>query len=137
MYQAKTEKQRTVLKYAEALRHDTKALKDVLSEDWTSFAPLPGQEQGLDNFIEFSAKMASIPDWDWEIEDMIEEGNRVAVRAVFSGTNNFHILGEPNGKPFRIKAFEIHYFDDEGKICQTWHLEDWLHFIDQMNLKIA
>jgi len=72
------------------------------------------------------------PDFNAEIKDMIQEGNKVVVRSELSGTQAAPFMGfQSKGRKISIQAIDIHEFKD-GKIVRTWHSEDWMTGLDQM-----
>jgi steroid delta-isomerase-like uncharacterized protein len=67
---------------------------------------------------------ASLTDVRFDIEDMVAEDNRVAVRLTASGTATADFMGMPAaGKSYRIG--EMHFFRvREGKVAEHWHQYD-------------
>jgi steroid delta-isomerase-like uncharacterized protein len=67
-----------------------------------------------------------IPDLEWEIQEMIQEGSKVVVRSIASGSPNGDFMGLPtDGKrSFRIMTIDVHTVE-AGQIQQVHHLEDW------------
>ena len=67
-----------------------------------------------------------IPDLKWEPQDIINEGNKLVVRSIVSGTPNGDFMGLPTDgtKSFKIMTIDIHKIED-GKIVEVHHLEDW------------
>lgn len=59
----------------------------------------------------------SFPDVHWKLEDMVAEGNVVAVRWTLSGTHKGAFMGMPaTGKHFSTSVMNFYYFNDEGKV---------------------
>jgi steroid delta-isomerase-like uncharacterized protein len=68
------------------------------------------------------------------IEDIIISGDRAAVRSVCRGTHTGELLGVPGtGKPVEFRATDLHRLED-GRIAQTWHLEDHFGIATQIGL---
>jgi steroid delta-isomerase-like uncharacterized protein len=67
---------------------------------------------------------ASLTNVRFDIEDMVAEDNRVAVRLTASGTATADFMGMPAaGKSYRIG--EMHFFRvREGKVAEHWHQYD-------------
>ena len=74
-----------------------------------------------------------IPDLRWEIQETLQDGNRVVVRSIATGTPNGDFMGLPtNGtRSFRIMTIDIHTVVD-GRVSQVWHLEDWATAMRQL-----
>lgn len=94
------------------------------SVDTKGKAQLSGQ-------VQFFWKL--IPDLKWEIQDMIQEGNKVVVRSVASGSpkGEFMGLSLDGSRAFKIVTIDIHTVEG-GQITQVHHLEDWTTAIKQL-----
>jgi predicted ester cyclase len=68
----------------------------------------------------------------FEIDDVIAEGDRVAVRVTSSATQSGLFMGmEPTGKTYTIE--EIHVFRiADGRIAEHWHQMDALGMMRQL-----
>jgi predicted ester cyclase len=56
-----------------------------------------------------------------EVEDMIAESDRVAVRYTLYATHTGDFYGvKPTGKPIKVSGIEIFRIED-GKIAEFWH----------------
>ena len=66
------------------------------------------------------------------IDDMIAEGDRVAVRLTSSAIQTGPFMGIPaSGKRYEIG--EIHWFRlRDGRICEHWHEADFLGMLRQL-----
>jgi predicted ester cyclase len=110
------------------------ALDRIVIPDWVSHEPNPGQgkgRQGFKDFIGLSHK--SVPDLKATVEDMIEEGDTIAIRLTITGTHRRPMLGvAATDKPFSIRAHDIHRFGADNMIVESWHIEDWLSFLFQV-----
>ena len=74
----------------------------------------------------------AFPDYQDTIEDLIAEGDKVAVRAVGSGTHEGEYSGiPPTGKRVEFAAFNIFRIVN-GKIVEEWDLYDTLTFFQQL-----
>jgi len=109
-------------------------LDEVLAEDWVHIPAAPDEQPGRDGFKAMvPAMMAAFADATITIEDIVEEGDTLAVRSTFTATQAGPFMGfEPKGRPFTIMTIDIHQFNDEGLVQTTWHLEDWLGGLFQM-----
>jgi hypothetical protein len=74
-----------------------------------------------------------VPNVKASVKDMIEEGDRIAVRLTIAGTHRGPMLGvAATDKPFSVRAHDIHRFGDDGMVLESWHIEDWLSFLFQV-----
>jgi steroid delta-isomerase-like uncharacterized protein len=66
------------------------------------------------------------------IEDVIAEGDRVAVRLTSSAVQTGEFMGlPPSGKAYTIG--EIHIFRvDDGKVAEHWHQADFMGMMRQL-----
>lgn len=91
-----------------------------------------GKEQSIKTIAGFAK---SVPDMKFEIKEVLVAGNRVIVRGVVSGTPAGDFFGVPHGgKSFKTLAVDIQTIQD-GKIVQTYHLENWLLALGQLRAK--
>lgn len=74
-----------------------------------------------------------MPDMKWEIQEMIEEGNKVVVRTLFSASPKGNFMGiELDGsKTFKTMAIDIHTLEN-GQIKTVYHCEEWTTAIAQL-----
>jgi len=121
-----------------ATRGDVKAIHEaVLTEDYESCAGnLPGECWGRATSIKVVSNFAdTIPDMKLDIKEVLVAGDRVVVRGEVTGTPAGELFGVPHsGKSFRIVAVDIQTIRD-GKIAQTFHMENWLSAIGQLRAK--
>lgn len=111
-----------------------KAFKAATDENWESIGDYSGANKKRDEFIGqvsgFFAKL--IPDLDWEVQEMVQEGEKVVVRSRASGTPNGPLFGvDGKGTSFDILAIDIHTLKD-GKIVTSYHVEDWAGALQQL-----
>lgn len=113
---------------------DAELLEEVLAEDWVHIPAAPDEQPGRDGFKAMvPAMMAAFADATITIEDIVEEGDTLAVRSTFTATQAGPFMGfESKGRPFTIMTIDIHQFNNEGLVQNTWHLEDWLGALFQM-----
>ena len=74
----------------------------------------------------------AFPDLHFEIQDMIEENEKVVVSWIMSGTHQGDLPQLPaTGKTFSISGITIYYFE-EGKLCGHRQAFDQLGFLSQV-----
>ena len=100
-----------------------------------NFQSMSGTEikpkQALMGQVQFFWKL--IPDLKWEVQEMLEDGNRVVVRSMASGTPHGDFMGMPvdGSKSFKIMAIDIHTVE-AGQITQVYHVEEWAVAMKQL-----
>ncbi|HNL40214.1 MAG TPA: ester cyclase [Saprospiraceae bacterium] len=74
-----------------------------------------------------------MPDMKWEIQDMVQEGDRVVVRSLFSASPRGNFMGmELDGsKSFKTMAMDMHTVEN-GQIRTVYHVEEWSTAIAQL-----
>jgi len=112
------------------------AFKSATTEDWGSIGDYSGKIKTRDGFIgQVGGFGKLIPDLNWAVEEMIQEGDRVVVRSRATGTPAGPLFGvDGNGKRFDILTIDIHTIAD-GKIVRTYHVEDWAGALRQLSAK--
>jgi predicted ester cyclase len=98
--------------------------KSIGSHDSKSKAELTGQ-------IKFFWKL--VPDLKWEVQEVVQDGNRVVVRSIASGTPKGDFMGMKleGKKSFKIMTIDIHTIE-RGQIKEVYHLEDWATAMQQL-----
>ena len=75
---------------------------------------------------------AAFPRYELAIEDMIAEGDRVAVRLTFRGTHRGELMGiPPTGKRIECDVIDIMRVAG-GKCVEHWHVMDQLGLMMQL-----
>jgi steroid delta-isomerase-like uncharacterized protein len=106
---------------------------ETVASDFVDHAALAGQAGGLTGAKQKWAMFhAAIPDLRVTIEDMVADGEKVAVRRSYQGTHQGQLFGVPaTGRPFQIGGFSIFRIVD-GKITEHWELLDRLALMQQL-----
>ena len=112
---------------------DTSTYDEILAPDWIDIPLAPGQQQGPAGIAAHIAVFrAAMPDYDVTHEDLVVQGDRVAVRNTVSGTHQGAFLGhEPTGRRIEMRTMDLHQVRD-GRITVTWHLEDFAGLVAQL-----
>ena len=114
------------------LKGDFGAVDELLTDDFTphTWGPMPPGRDGLKEAIQ--RVQQGISDERMTIEDMIAEGDRVAVRLTSSATHTGDFMGMPaSGKRYEIG--EIHIFRlRDGKVTEHWHQLDQMGMMKQL-----
>ena len=85
----------------------------------------PGWPRGLEGARKlFTTMLTTAPDIQGAIEDMVAEGEKVAVRWTFRGrhTGESLLTGAPTGEPFTLVAISLYRFA-HGKIEEDWGVD--------------
>jgi len=79
-----------------------------------------------------TAVYKNIPDFNWTIEDMVAEGDKVVIRVILRGTHNGEFMGvAPTGKKFTQAGITIFRIAG-GKIVEGWVINDTLGLMQQL-----
>lgn len=101
--------------------HNVDALDDLLAPDFAShfLGENPGKTRDELKLVD-GALFAAIPDLRVTVEDMVVEGDRVAVRYSSQGTHQGDALGTPaTGKVIAGTGMD-HFRVADGKIAERW-----------------
>jgi predicted ester cyclase len=109
-------------------RKNFAACEEMMAEEYLEHAPAPFSEDAPGKVngpkaMRQSAEwlLAQFPDLSMTIEDMISEGDTVAVRVLSEGTNLGPLNGvvPPTGKRFRARQSHWYRVQD-GKLVEHW-----------------
>ncbi len=108
-------------------------VEQYLAEDFVEHEALPGMDNTRETPRQmFKMMLSAFPDFRAEIQDMIEEGDKVVVRSVFSGTHEGEFMGMPaTGNRFEIGVIDIMQFRD-GKAIAHWGVMDSATMAEQL-----
>ena len=112
------------------------AFQEATSEDWASVGDYSGATKSREAFLGQMGGFAKlIPDLDWDVQAMHQDGDFVTVRSRATGTPVAPFFGvDGQGRSFDIMTIDIHQLAD-GVIVQTWHVEDWAGALQQLSSK--
>lgn len=112
------------------------AFAAIVTDGWESQGDYSGKNKSRDAFIGQLGGFAQlIPDMDWAVEEMHQDGDTVIVRSRASGTPVAPFFGvDGQGRSFDILTIDIHELED-GKIVKTYHVEDWAGALQQLSGK--
>ncbi len=84
-----------------------------------------GKTTSLANYARtIASNIEAVPDFRWEIQDLVTDGSSVAVRLEDSGTPRANWLGiAPTGRSIRFQELAFYRFRG-GKIAEMWFLLD-------------
>ncbi len=110
----------------------TEVMGNLLSDDFQSInAKETKSKAALIGQIGFFWKL--IPNLKWVPQEILQDGNRVIVRSVFSGSPNGEFMGLnlDGSKSFETMSIDIHTVEN-GKITTIYHIEEWATAIAQL-----
>lgn len=108
-------------------------IDEVLAPTWDDIPLAPGQGAGPEGFKPIlRGVVATFPDVQISVRDMIQEPGRIGVRAEISGTHLGELFGiAPTGKKVSLRLHDFHMLDGK-RITKTWHMEDWFGLFLQL-----
>jgi predicted ester cyclase len=116
---------------------NTDRADEFVTANYVEHQPLPGAEgrQGIEVAKAFLSMMRdAFPDYQFDIENLIAEGDKVEVRVSVSGTHRGEMLRlVPTGKRIRTSGIELFRLED-GKTAEHWATFDDLGMLRQIGM---
>ena len=114
----------------------TAAFLEATAEGWVSIGDYSGKTKSRDAFVGQMGGFAKlIPDLEWAVQDMHQDGDTVVVRSRATGTPAGPLFGvDGEGRGFDILTIDIHKLEN-GVIVQSYHVEDWAGAMRQLSGK--
>jgi steroid delta-isomerase-like uncharacterized protein len=116
-------------------KHRVAAIDELYTPDFvTHNNPMvpEGNRAGAKQF--FASLFVAMPDLSATVEDMVAEGDKVAVRYTTRGTQRGELMGIPaTGKAVTLTAIDILRFKG-GKIAEHWLEADQLGMMQQLGV---
>ncbi len=109
-------------------------VNELLSPDFALHVPLPAPPgiEGINEVI--TTCRAAFEHLNVTIEDMIAEGNKVAVRFTAHGVHKGDFMGlQATGKPITMTGIEVFRIKD-GKIAELWGEANLLGLMQQLGI---
>lgn len=115
------------------VKKDFTKLPQFMQQTYIQHNPLV--PQGLSGFQHFFADwFKAVPDWHYELEKLVAEGDTVWAYGVYSGTQQGEWLGIPaTGKHYRIYAVDIFRIEN-GKLAEHWDVLDTYGLFKQLGV---
>ncbi len=113
--------------------HNPNVVDEVVSPDYLNHAAVAEHRRGIAGAKHIrNWLIAAFPDIRFDIEDIIAEGDMVAVRCIASGTHEGEFMGiAPTGKRFAIE--QVHWVRiADGKLAEHWAVRDDLGMMRQL-----
>lgn len=88
---------------------------------------------GIQKFLE--GLHQAWPDIQITVEHCVAEDNWIMGRGVATATHSQVVLGvQPTGEKITATFWDLHHFDEDGLITETWNLIDNLSIMQQIGL---
>ena len=127
------EKKTAVLWYEAFSTKNAAILDKILSKDWVDIPSPPGMPRGPEGVKPVFVRLTTtFPDLKLTVHEILQDGDKVIVRAEMAGTQKEEFMGFPaKNQKMAIQVVDIHEIK-EGKIVRTWHTEDWMTGLHQL-----
>ncbi len=108
---------------------------ELVALDYIEHDPLPGQQQGRQGLIDTLTMVhTAFPDFEWTIEELVAEGEKVASYNTWRGTHQGVFLGiPPTGKGVTVPAMVFDIWVD-GKLKESRLLMDVMSLMQQLGV---
>ena len=107
------------------------ALCDLMRKDYIQHNPLvPQGREGFQEF--FEAWFRASPDFNYELQQIVSEDDKVWAYGIYSGTHAGAWLGIPaTGKAYRFAAVDI-FRVENGQLAEHWDVLDVYSLFKQL-----
>jgi predicted ester cyclase len=115
---------------------DAEKWKALFAADWKAHPPMPSKPDQVTGYQQvIGAFRAGVPDLVVMQVEVIANDDVVAVRSRVTGKNTQKLFGQlASNRKMEFTAMDIHRIVD-GKIIETWHVEDFLSMNKQLSGK--
>jgi steroid delta-isomerase-like uncharacterized protein len=110
-------------------------IDELLHDDFVEHEAMPGMPTGKDAPKAMTAMIReSFPDLRVEVDDTIEEGNKLAVRCRFIGTHRGEWMGVPaTGRSIEVNVMDVLEFEGD-KVIAHWGVMDSAGMMEQLGV---
>jgi steroid delta-isomerase-like uncharacterized protein len=120
--------------YSEVMNEGNEDLIDELcAENFVDHDPLPGtgpDRQGIHDFVKLVR--SAFPDLQTTVDEIIAEGDRIAVRSTFRGTHEGDFMGIPaTGKKVEVSNYDFVRFEND-QAAEHWGTIDSAALMEQL-----
>lgn len=113
---------------------DTENVGKYVSENWVNHDPLLPPLSGVEGAKQLAAIWKGFSDMKYSIDDVLSQGDRVAMRFSMTGKHTGTVMGIPaTGKTINITATGIFRVVD-GKATDNWVNVDGLALMTQLGV---
>ena len=114
---------------------DLAVADEIFATNFVNHSPAIGitaDRQGIKQYI--TMLRSAFSDFHCTIEDLIAEGDKVAVRVINRGTHRAEFMGiSPTGRQVNVTAISIFRFAG-GKVVERWNNTDNLGLLRQLGV---
>ena len=112
---------------------DLDLIDEILDDAFVEHEELPGMPPTRDGVrATFQMLRAAFPDLAMSVRDMVQEGDKLAVRARMSGTHEGEFMGMPgSGKTCDIEVFDLLEFSGD-RLVAHWGVMDQAAMMEQL-----
>jgi predicted ester cyclase len=112
-----------------------KIANEIVAPDFVDHTNPPGMQQGIENHKQIVTILrAAFPDLHWDFEDLVAEGDKVAIRITMHGTHQGEFFGiPPTGKPVAVSGIHIMRYAN-GKLVEHWGNNNDLGMMQQLGV---
>jgi steroid delta-isomerase-like uncharacterized protein len=114
--------------------HDVDGFGELLADDLVEHERFPGfppTKEGVKDI--FRMYFAAFPDLQFDVQDVLSDGDKVVARTRCSGTNQGEFMGMPaTGKRFEVEEIDIVRFGEDGLAHEHWGVFDAMGMMQQL-----
>jgi steroid delta-isomerase-like uncharacterized protein len=108
-------------------------IDELCAENFVDHDPLPGtgpDRQGIHDFVKLIR--SAFPDLETTVDEMIVEGDRIAVRSTFRGTHEGDFMGiAATGKKVEVSNYDFVRFEND-QAAEHWGTIDSAALMEQL-----
>jgi len=106
---------------------------ELYAEDCVEHGPFGEETHGREEVkSELGAYLDAFPDFEATVEDVVTEGETVAMRVTLSGTHEGTLMGvEPTGNASSVSGISVHKHEGD-KIVEAWTSYDSLRMMQNV-----
>ena len=110
-------------------------IDELCAPDFVDHNPLPGTTADLAGLKDFVAQIrAAFPDMQMSADDMIAEGDQLAVRSTLRGTHQGDFMGIPaTGKQVEVSNYDFVRFEND-QAAEHWGVIDSAALMEQIGV---
>jgi steroid delta-isomerase-like uncharacterized protein len=117
-------------------KHNPAAVDEFFAADFVDrSAPIPGISQNREGLKQFIAQyVRAFPDAHINVEDQVQDGDKVVTRFTARGTQTGELMGMPaSGKKVAITGLQLDRISG-GKVVESWVEFDQLLMLQQIGV---